>query len=607
MATDRSDRTIYLRVLTPFVLAALTLVLVSAGGIHALSGARAYVGGESLWSKASGRAVAQLRAHALRGAAASPCAPLAETLAVPLGDRVARLALDQPQPDLDAARSGFLRGGNRSDDIDALIDLYLDFGALPQLREPIEAWRRGDALIEQLRALGDRICAAGPIDAARADADLLELDRLDAALIEAESAFSASLGRSAHLVERLLTLAIVLLGLLLIAVSVWYVTRSLRAQVAQRRALLEANTRWALAGEAAGLGMFVHHVRSDSFELDRQARELYGLDPESDAPVAGIDAIQLVHPDDRARVEAMRRDRSSPNEPLRARYRIVTPAGSTRHIEVVVVRREGAARPWAQQLPGGQTLGVLRDVSDEVLNARLQVEKDAAERIARARSEFLSRLSHELRTPLNAVLGLAQVLEIDTEEPLGPLQRQRVELILQSGWHLLHLVDDVLDLTRIDAGQVALKPVPTDLRAVMQASLQLVEPERQRCGVRVDDRWPLAPARVLADPARLQQVFVNLLSNACKYNARGGKLTLGHRERGDQVGVTIDDEGPGISAAQLAELFQPFKRLDQTADQPGTGLGLVVAKLLTEQMQGRIEVASTPGRGSSFTVWLRKV
>ena len=286
---------------------------------------------------------------------------------------------------------------------------------------------------------------------------------------------------------------------------------------------------------------------------------------------------------------------------LRARFRLLFADASVRHLEVIGMLRDGGPPDAPQQM-----LGLLRDVTDEIAAARLQTERDAAERSARARSEFLSRLSHELRTPLNAVLGLAQLLEIDSTEPLAKSQRERVRQILESGWHLLHLVDDVLDIQRIDSGLVAIRPAAIDVRAVLRASLSLVEPERERLGVRIDDRWPPAPPPVLADPQRLQQVLVNLLSNACKYNRPGGTVTLTWAESADEVAMTVGDEGQGIGAEELAGLFQPFKRLPQTAAAPGTGLGLVVVKLLTEQMGGRVEIESAPGTGARFTVCLRR-
>ena len=602
MLVERAERTIYLRVLAPLGLAVLTLVIVSVGGFHALSGTRAYLGSEGLWSKARTQTMVHLRGRVTGSSAAVECAPMAEWLAAPLGDRDARLELDKLDPDFGAVRDGFVRGGNSPDDVDAMVHLYLNFRELPLMREPIDAWRRGDALIERLRVLGERICAQ-PVGAGGPEARaamLQALDKLDAELLLAEERFSASLGPASRQAERLLNGAIALLAVLLLGGSAWYVVRSLSAQLAQRRALLEVNTRWELAAEAAGVGVFAWRPGDDSLELDSRARLLYGLDPATPVTMLRGDVATRMHPDDRAAVNERIR-LALDGQPLRVRYRIIVADGEVRHLEVVGMLRDVAV-PLAQR----QMFGVLRDVTDEVVATRLQLEKAAAERVARARTEFLSRLSHELRTPLNAVLGLAQVLEVDTRDPLSAQQRQRVELILQSGWHLLHLVDDVLDITSIDAGMLSVKPVATDLRAVMRASLALIEPERARHDVRVDDQWPTDLARVMADPQRLQQVFVNLLSNACKYNIRGGRITLGYRDSASEVSVTITDQGQGIAANELSELFQPFKRLASTADVPGTGLGLVVVKRLVEQMGGRIEVNSEPGHGACFMVWLPK-
>ncbi len=602
MPSMRSDRTIYASVLGPLVLAIVTLVLVSVGGFQALSAARAYVGGESLWSKARSQTTEHLRARATANPAPA-CQPLIVSLAVPLGDRAARLALDRSPPDLAAARVGFLRGGNHPDDLDGMINLYLYFGSLPLLREPIADWRHGDELIEKLRALGERICARSPVTADRVqpDPELRALDRLDAELIEVEKHFSASLGHSSRLTEYLLIGTILLLAVLLAAGSIWFVLRSMRSQIQQGRELMHANTRWDLAADAAGVGVFVWHAATDRIELDPRARQLYGLSPDPQVPVTRAEVRELTHPDDRAGLQQLMENALAGNEALRARYRVVLPGDSVRHLEAIGTLREGGPARAPRHM-----VGVLRDVTDEIAAARLQVEKDAAERSAKARSEFLSRLSHELRTPLNAVLGLAQLLDIDTREPLTTRQSARIKLVLESGWHLLHLVDDVLDITSIDSGMLAIQSTPTDLAAAVQASLNLIEPDRLARAIQVENLLPTDLPRVLGDARRLQQVFGNLLSNACKYNTRGGRLTLRSQDLPDQVCVRVEDEGRGLSAALLTELFQPFKRLQVSADVPGTGLGLVVVKLLVEQMGGRIDVSSEPGRGTCFTVCLRK-
>jgi len=594
MRVERSDRTVYLRVLGPLAVATITLVVLSVGGFHALTAARAYVGGESLWSKARSQAINRLRAEP-----ASACGNVDAMLEIPLGDRAARLALDADPPRLDEARAGFVRGGNSPDDVDAMIHLYLNFQVLPPMREAIATWARGDLLIDELRGLAQRICAQTRTDdnGPAAMAPLLrQLDRLDGALIEAESHFSRALGRASRITETALTFGTLVLALGLAGAGAWFVFTSLRSKFAQQRDLLEANRRWDLAAEAAHIGLFDWQPQNNLLQLDARARALYGLDPNPDVPVDRDSVLALIDPEDRERLVSASLDAVQGEPMLRARYRVHALDGRQRHIESIGVMRDS------------RMFGLLRDVTDEVTRERLRLDKEAAERSTRARTEFLSRLSHELRTPLNAILGLAQVIELDPQEPLRPRQAQRLKLLLESGWHLLHLVDDVLDITSIDSGMLAMRPAPTDLRAVVETSLALVEPERKAFGIEVHNRLPAQLPQVLADPRRLQQVLVNLFSNGCKYNRPGGRLTIECRdEPQQQVCLDVSDEGAGLTPQQLGELFQPFKRLTQAAEIPGTGLGLTVVKMLVAQMGGTIEVASEPGAGCRFTVCLRRV
>lgn len=598
MPGERSDRTVYLRVLGPLALATLTLVVLSVGGFHALSAARAYVGGESMWSKARSRAIVFVRTQP-----STECHRLDALLEVPLGDRDARLALDQSPPNLEVAARGLVRGGNDPADVDGMIHLYLNFHSLPPVREAIDAWKRGDELIAQLRELGMRVCAQAQLDPSPTlMAPLLqELDRLETGLMDAEHQFSRALGKASRLVESALTIATLAVALGLAGGGAWFAVVSLRVKFAQQRALQDANNRWELAADAANIGLFVWRPEDDRLELDARARKLYGLDPDPSVQIPRSDVLALLHPEDRQRVEAISQYAGEGSSPLlRGRYRVIRPDGALRHIDAVGVLRDSHDGR-------SQMFGVLRDVTDEVSRASFQVEKEAAERTARARTTFLSRLSHELRTPLNAILGLAQVIEMDPGEPLRPRQAARMKLLLESGWQLLHLVDDVLDITAIDSGFVTVRSAPTDLRSVVDSSLNLVEPERQAFEIEVHNEVPEKLDPVLADPRRLQQVLVNLFSNGCKYNRRGGRLRIACRDQGHRVCLDIEDEGMGLSDAELAELFQPFKRLAKTTDVPGTGLGLTVVKMLVEQMDGTVEVKSEPRRGTCFTVCLPRV
>lgn len=241
-----------------------------------------------------------------------------------------------------------------------------------------------------------------------------------------------------------------------------------------------------------------------------------------------------------------------------------------------------------------------------------RAQKQAADAANQAKSEFLSRMSHELRTPLNAVLGFAQVMEIDDQAPLPAAQKQRVRQIQQAGWHLLAMIDDVLDISRVDSGNLQLELRPVAVADPVQAALDMVTPLAQQHQVRLQPTpAPSADWWVQADSTRLQQVLVNLLSNAIKYNRSGGEVRLsvnllpGQGRVGERLALTVEDNGIGMSEAQQAQLFQPFNRLGrERSGTDGTGIGLVITRHLVQAMNGALQVRSQPGQGSAFTVLL---
>ncbi len=287
-------------------------------------------------------------------------------------------------------------------------------------------------------------------------------------------------------------------------------------------------------------------------------------------------------------------------------------AGVTRRI----ARLEENAALLAQGLPlapaaaGRDEIGRLGQALERSSVLLLQREqdlrgaKDEAEKANRAKNEFLSRMSHELRTPLNAILGFGQLLEMDH---LPGEQQESVEHILRSGRHLLGLIDEVLDIARIEAGNLALSLEPVLIIDELQDALDLVQPIAAARNIRLDsDRRELCRRHVAADRLRLKQVFLNLLSNAVKYNHPGGTVTLSCEETGNgRVRVKVTDTGPGIPPDKLTRLFTPFDRLGaEQSEVEGTGLGLSLAKHLVEAMGGTLGVESAPGRGSTFWVEL---
>ena len=287
------------------------------------------------------------------------------------------------------------------------------------------------------------------------------------------------------------------------------------------------------------------------------------------------------------------------------------------HLEQRFIRRGGQiVWTWVdisvvREPSTGQPLYLIFQVQDvtekKQADELLLTTKQEAERANAAKSEFLSRISHELRTPLNAILGFGQLLELDVEE--AP-QRESVDRIMKAGRHLLELIDELLDISRIETGHVAFACEPTLAKEAIQGAVDLVRPLAEAAGVQLCvDPPPDGNAQVQADSRRLIQALLNLLSNAVKYNHRGGQVVVRCQEIEDssRLRIEVSDTGPGIAAGEQRLIFNPFVRLAATNAVPGTGLGLSLSKVLVEAMGGRLDLESVPGQGSTFWVELPKV
>ncbi len=296
--------------------------------------------------------------------------------------------------------------------------------------------------------------------------------------------------------------------------------------------------------------------------------------------------------------------------------------------ELTYIRKDGSRQPavvsvTALQDADGAIIGYLligtdntarllveaeRKRLDDVLqesHLELQRAKVEAERANQAKSDFLSSMSHELRSPLNAILGFAQLMESGTPPPT-PGQRDSIEQILQAGWYLLELINEILDLAQIESGKLSLSLEPVSLTEVLADCQAMIEPQAQPGGIRLCFPVLDGPWLVRADRTRVKQVLVNLLSNAIKYNRVGGRVDLRCSVPAEgRVRVSLQDTGEGLTPDKLAQLFQPFNRLGQEAGlQEGTGIGLVVSKQLVQLMGGSIGVESTAGVGSVFWIEL---
>ena len=239
------------------------------------------------------------------------------------------------------------------------------------------------------------------------------------------------------------------------------------------------------------------------------------------------------------------------------------------------------------------------------LLAAQQRKRMDVERVNTMKTEFLSTISHELRTPLNAIIGFSQLLEMDFEQTLTNQQKLNINEINVAGNHLLHLVNEILDLSAIDSGNINLNMQSVNLCEVLGEAVSLSSTMAKKFSVTIKNKISCASTcKVNADPVRLRQVLLNLISNAIKYNVKGGHVTISVEEKHTMYRINIKDTGIGITTQNINKLFQPFERLGQPNEVEGAGIGLMVTKELIESMDGNIGVISKPEKGSIFWVEL---
>ncbi|MDW5444325.1 ATP-binding protein [Polaromonas sp. SM01] len=280
--------------------------------------------------------------------------------------------------------------------------------------------------------------------------------------------------------------------------------------------------------------------------------------------------------------------------------------------ELTYIRKDGSRFPCIISITAlrddyGTIIGYLLIGTDNSVRKQVEVAlKDAmavAEKANLAKSDFLSSMSHELRTPLSAILGFAQLIESGTPQPT-PSQKRSVDQILQAGWYLLDLINEILDLALIESGKLSLSLEPVSLAEVMRECETMIESQADKRGISVTFPHFDLPRVVMADRTRLKQVLINLLSNAIKYNTEHGSVALKCVDIEPQrIRICVEDTGEGLGPEKIDQLFQPFNRLGQAASaEQGTGIGLVMTKRLVELMGGVIGVESVVGQGSMFWI-----
>ena len=368
-----------------------------------------------------------------------------------------------------------------------------------------------------------------------------------------------------------------------------------RELTTQRLELRELNRRYELATRAGAIGVWDWYIADDRLVWDERMYRLHGLDP---ARFAGAyaDWRDSLHPEDRERCEGEVRQALAGEKDLNIEYRVIWPDGAARYLVATAsVERDAGGQPL-------RMTGVSYDISQRKAGEQALIEAmGLAEAANRAKSEFLANMSHEIRTPMTGIIGMAQLA---LRTPLDDHQHDCVRKIETSAQSLLHILNDILDLSKIEAGVMHLEAAPFDLWLLVAQVLHLLDIPAEEKGLQLAvDFDPELGSHYRGDPFRLTQVLTNLLANAVKFTAAGEVRLVIRPDHPRGLRFEIRDTGIGMSPEEMAGLFHPFAQADGsiTRRYGGTGLGLVISQQLVGLMGGSIEVDSTPGQGSCFS------
>lgn len=363
-------------------------------------------------------------------------------------------------------------------------------------------------------------------------------------------------------------------------------------------ALLEREVQLREAQARAKLGNWRLDKTKDLFEWSDETYRIFGYDPGSVKPTSSV-FMERIPFDDHAIVEDAQR-RSLETGQFDLIHRVQRPDGTVIHVHELADIKHDSAGNIATMT------GTVQDITDrKVAEEELIAARDEAERANKAKSSFLSSMSHELRTPMNAILGFGQLLAADSD--LSEDNADSAREIVKAGQHLLELINEVLDLSRIESGKTGLSIESISLKSIIDECLPIAKSLARKRGIEIQASL-LDSCHARADRTRVKQVILNLLSNAVKYNKDAGAIEIIVEEAPDsRIRISVTDTGPGIPEEYLDEVFEPFNRLDANqGDVEGTGIGLTISKKIIEQLGGEIGVESELGEGSKFWVELPK-
>ncbi len=394
--------------------------------------------------------------------------------------------------------------------------------------------------------------------------------------------------------------------------QVWVRTKHLEQANAE---LQESERRYQTLANISPVGIFRTDLDGATIYVNPKWCEIAGMPAEG---ALGYGWLQAVHPDDRETLRRGWQQATRQHRPSFADYRFVRPDGTT-----VWVMGQAVPEVDAEGEIVGY-VGTITDITerkraeDEIRTLNAELEERVARRTEelnaallkaqeadRIKSAFLATMSHELRTPLNSIIGFTGVLLQELAGPLNAEQVKQLGMVRDSAQHLLALINDVLDISRIEAGQLEVERASFDVRAVIESALRSVSPQAQKKGLALSAAIASNVGSVVSDRRRVEQILLNLLSNAIKFTEQG-EVRLECRVRDDRLEISVHDTGIGIRSEDIGKLFEPFRQLENGLNRrrEGTGLGLAICKTLVGLLGGQIRVESEWGKGSTFTFTL---
>lgn len=562
---------------------------------------RAYSVGAAYYSKAQKMAVVSLNRF-VTSHAEDDYDSFLSSLAVPIGDRDARIALQTTPFDRSAAIEALLRGKNPSDDAVKIIRRFRTLDRWPPFVRAVADWTVADEDVLALRRLGTEIRDRPATDPAGQAAQLTAIRQIDDRLTADEDRFLASMNAAAQTAKWIVLVTLMAATVLLWVFGMLFAARLFYRQIALDRKLISTENRFRDYAEVASDWYWeVDDDRKITF-VSELFFTLTGATPDS---ILGLDATEFL----RAHAaDAESWDYLIPfmaQQTMRGmRLRYSRADGTPIYLSV-------SAKPYFDRDGGFLGYrGVGSDITAAVEAAhRLRAEKERAEIANRAKSEFLANMSHELRTPLNAIIGFSEIIMNRVFGNTAPEKYDAYAAdINASGKHLLSLINEILDLSKIEAGQDELRETEIELDTLIGSSRNLFSTRFQQANLTLTvSDLPEPTPRLLVDASKLKQCLSSLLSNALKFTPAGGTVTIAAQfEANGELAIAIQDTGIGIAARDIPTVLSPFGQVETAFQRThtGTGLGLPIAKALIEQHGGTLRIESKLGAGTTVMLTL---